>query len=167
MRRCREVALNSFEQKYYVKAESFLRKFIEMSADVDTPKDETNEINLILAFSCGFQTKWEEAETLLLPIATTKGITDIRSFHGLQALALFHLTKSNYETAIKYCKRAITGFGKLLGKTSTEYYNSMKLLAQVFDLKGDHTSAEGCRTFLPTEYKARDGSTSILELDIV
>jgi roadblock/LC7 domain-containing protein len=155
MKRYREVALTSFEQKDYVKAESFLRKTVEMSADADSSKDEIKEINLMLAFSCGLQTKWEEAETLLLPIAMTKGIADFRSFHGLQALALFHLTKSNYEMAIKYCKRAIDGFGKLFGKTSTEYYNSMKLLAHIFDKKGDPTSAEGCRTFLTSEYNEK------------
>lgn len=141
MKRYGEVAMTNFEQKDYVKAESFLQKFIEMSADVDTPDDEMREINLMLAFSCGLQTNWEKAETILLPIAMTKGTRYSRPFHGLQALALFHLSKSNNETAVKYCKRAIGGFRKLKGKTSLEYYNSMTLLARIFDAQGDPTSA--------------------------
>jgi hypothetical protein len=72
----------------------------------------------MLAFSCGVQGKWEESETIFPPIAFTKGIPDIRPFHGLYALSMVHFNNSDYKTATKYCKRAARGHRRLLGSST-------------------------------------------------
>jgi tetratricopeptide (TPR) repeat protein len=148
-RRYRDIALSSFKKKDYPRAESFYRKVIEMNSDSDLPTDELQGLNIMLAFSCGLQGKWEESETIFPPLAFTKGIPDIRPFHGLYALSMVHFSNGDYETATKYCKRAVGGYRRLLGKLDPRYFNSMHTLAFIYDSKDDSVSAEGCRTFFP------------------
>jgi tetratricopeptide (TPR) repeat protein len=148
-RRYRDIALSSFKKKDYPRAESFYRKVIEMDSDSDLPTDELQGLNIMLAFSCGLQGKWEESETIFPPIAFTKGIPDIRPFHGLYALSMVHFNNGDYETATKYCKRAAGGYRRLLGKLDPHYFNSMHTLAFIYDSRGDSVSTEGCRTFFP------------------
>jgi len=148
-RRYRDIALSSFKKKDYPRAESFYRKIIETDSDSDLPTDELQGLNIMLAFSCGLQGKWEEPETIFPPIAFTKGIPDIRPFHGLYALSMVHFNNGDYETATKYCKRAAGGYRRLLGKLDPQYFNSMHTLAFIYDSRGDSVSAEGCRTFCP------------------
>jgi tetratricopeptide (TPR) repeat protein len=150
-KRYREIASSSLKEKDYPRAESFYRKVIEMSSDSDVPTDEVQDLNIMLAFSCGLQGKWEESETTFPPIAFARGIPDIRPFHGLYALSMVHSNNGNYDTAIKYCKRAVGGYRRLLGKSDPQYFEAMHALALIYDSKGDPVSAEGCRTFLPAQ----------------
>lgn len=151
-KRFQELALTYLEQKDYPRAELFLRKVIDRSTDNDHPADEINTTNLMLASICGLQGKWDDAESILVPIAMAKGTAETMAFHGMHALAMVHLEKSEHDIAVKYCKRAVSGNRKLWGKKSPWYYESMALLAQIYDSKGDSTEAEGCRSFLPDGY---------------
>jgi tetratricopeptide (TPR) repeat protein len=151
VKRYRDIALSSLEEKDYPRAESFYRKVIEMSSDSDAPTDDGQDLKIMLAFSCALQGKWDESETVFPPIAFARGVRDIRPFHGLYALSMVHFNKGDYDTATKYCKRAVGGYRRLLGKSDPQYFEAMHILALIYDSKGDPVSAEGCRTFLPAE----------------
>jgi tetratricopeptide (TPR) repeat protein len=151
LKRYRDIALSSLKEKDYPRAESFYRKVIEMSSDSDVPTDEVQDLKIMLAFSCGLQGKWDEPETIFPPIAFARGIPDIRPFHGLYAMSMVHFNNGDYDTATKYCKRAVGGYRRLLGKSDPQYFEAMHILALIYDSKGDPVSAEGCRTFLPAQ----------------
>jgi hypothetical protein len=74
-----------------------------------------------LACVCGCQGNWDDAESILVPIAMAKGAVDLMAFHGMTALAQVHLATGNYGSAIKYGKRAAWGMRRLEGKTSNSF----------------------------------------------
>ena len=150
-KRYRDIALSSLIEKDYPRAESFYRKVIEISSDSDVPTDKVQDLNIMLAFSCGLQGRWEESETTFPPIAFARGIPDIRPFHGIYALSMVHFNNGDYDTATKYCKRAVGGYRRLLGKSDPRYFEAMHVLALIYESKGDPVAAEGCRTFLPAQ----------------
>lgn len=144
-----ELAMSSLEQRDYPKAETLLKKVVDRSKDNDKPPEKVATTNLTLAFVYGLQGKWEDAEKILVPISMGKDTIDRIAFVGLQALAMFHLEKGDHDPAIRYCKRAVWGHRKFSGKKSPSYYESMALLAHIYDSNGNKIEAEVCRSFLP------------------
>lgn len=147
-----ELAMKSLEQKDFEKAETFLRKLVDRGEHGDTSSMHMTSLKTWLAYACGSQDKWEEAESILVPIAMAKGTVDVMALHGMNALALVHLRTEDYDAAIRYCKRAIWGLRKFRGKTSPVFYESMALLARIYEIKGDSAEAEGCRSLILYDY---------------
>lgn len=75
-------------------------------------------------------------------------------FYGLHALALRNLIWGAYDNNIRYCKRALMGRRRIEGKEGAQFYESMALLAHIYEAKGDPAEAEGCRSLLPVGYSA-------------
>jgi hypothetical protein len=162
-----ELALKSFEQRDYIKAETYLRKLIDRGADNNTFSMRTTSTNTWLAYACGCQGKWEEAESILVPIAMAKGAVDTMAFHGLDALAMVHLATGDHDVAIRHCKRAVWGNRKFWGKTSDAFYESMALLVHIYEIKGDSAEAEGCRSFIPADYSPRKDLRPVKFIELV
>lgn len=72
--------------------------------------------------------------------------------HTLHALALWHLREHNFELAEKHSKGAIKCRRKLLGRTHASSYESIALLARIYDATGNALESEGSRSLLPIVY---------------
>jgi SH3 domain len=149
-----ELAGKSLEQRDYQKAERFLRKLIDRSADGETLSVTPAKANTWLAYVCGCQGRWQDAEDILVPITMAKGSVSVMAFCGLNAIAMVHLATEDYDTAIRYCKRAAWGIKLFWGKTSSSFHETMALLAHIYKIKGDSAEAEACRSFLPADYSS-------------
>jgi hypothetical protein len=115
----------------------------------DEQSDESmTAIRLKLAFTYCFQSKWEDAEGIIVPVAMGKQRVDVSVFHGIHTLALLHFGKNDMDTAQKYCKRALAGKKKLLGKESASYFESITLYSRIYAAKGDHAESEVCKLLL-------------------
>ena len=151
LKRFQDLAIISFSKGDYAKAERFLVKVIDRSARGD-PSEDMTKMKLMQAYTYGYQGNWNDSERVLLGLAALKGSTDPMVFYGLHALALRKLDTGAYDNAIRYCKRALMGRRRIEGKEGAQFYESMALLAHIYEAKGDSTEAEGCHSFLPAGY---------------
>ena len=148
-----EIAVASLEVRDYAKAESFLRQIIARNKTKGSDNDdEIVKVKIMLAYSCGNQNKWEAVEDVIAPVAMAKGKANIMAIHGLHAVAIARQQHNDYDTAIRYCKRALLGKRRVLGREDSSTHESMALLAQLYDQKGNSMEAEGCRGFLPSGF---------------
>lgn len=153
-KRFEELAVTSLSQKEYSKAETFLKKVLDRRNNDKQSVAQITSTNLTLAFIYGAQGKFQDAGELLMPIATAKRRPINEAiFLGLHQLAQVSLEKLDYGTAIQYCKRAVWGYDKISGKTTTQYLQSMALLVQIYRSKGDNSEAEVCESFLPDGFE--------------
>lgn len=141
------LAVRKFEERDYEKAEQFFLKVIERSTTDGQAPDSMTSIKVKLAFAYCFQSKWDSAEAIIVPIATGKQGVDISVFHGMHTLALLNFDENNMDIAYKYCKRALAGKKKLLGKESPSYHESIVLLSRIYAAKGDHAESEVTHLF--------------------
>jgi len=141
--------MQKLEQRDYAKAETFLRKLLENEDDGQSSVDGPL-IQLKIAFVCCFQSRWDEAESIAVPIAMSKDWVEIVAFHILHAFSLRASQHGQLDQAARWCKRALWGKKKLLGKNDPSYYESMALLARLYDLQESAVEAEACRNFAPS-----------------
>jgi hypothetical protein len=97
------------------------------------------------------QSKWTEAEPLFLELLDPPSREEKMLFEITHALAEVYLGKGEFERAELFCKQAIEGRGKFLGKIHSSYYRSVKLLAQIYEANGDSIGAEVCKGMLPID----------------
>lgn len=148
-RKFQELAVAKLEERDYEKAEQFFQKVLDRSATEEESPQNLTVVKVKLAYAYCFQGRWEEAEAIIVPIAMGKQKVDISAFHGLHTLALLHYGKNGLETAEKYCKRALMGKKKILGKDHASYFESINLLSRIYLAKGDQAESEVYRSFLP------------------
>ncbi|OCL14343.1 hypothetical protein AOQ84DRAFT_435739 [Glonium stellatum] len=153
LKKFQDLAIASFSQGDYPKAEQFLVKFMDRSTRNNSPENMVT-MKLMQAYAYGYQGNWDGSERVLLSLATLKGTADSMVFYGLHALALRKLDMGAYDSAIRHCRRALMGWRRTEGKESAQFYESMALLAHIYEAEGDSAEAEGCRSFLPAGYSA-------------
>jgi len=148
----KEMALDSLGQKDYKKAERFLWKILDRSTADEQSRTEIIDVQINLAYAYCFQDKWDEAESVIIPIAYKKKNAPLNAIHILHTLALAKLQSGDVDTAQNHCKRALTGKRRAMGKEHISVYETMTLLARIRDAQGDHVEAEVYRGFLPPNY---------------
>ena len=89
------------------------------------------KMKLMQAYTCGYPGNWNDSERVPLGLAALKGTADPIVFYGLHALALRKLDMGVYDSAIRYCKRALMGRRRIGGKEGAQFYESMALLAHI------------------------------------
>lgn len=141
-RKFEELAVVKLEERDYEKAEQFFQKVIDRCATEGQPIENMTVVRVKLAFTYFFQEKWEEAEGIIVPIAMGRQKVGISAFHGLHTLALLYFGRNDLETADKYCKRALMGIKKILGKDNSSYFESIHLLSRIYSAKGDQAESE-------------------------
>lgn len=139
-----ELAVLKLSERDYEKAEQFFLKVIDRSTSEGKPVESMTPIRINLAFTYCFQGKWEEAEAIIEPAAFGKQKVDIAVFHGIHTLALHSYGNRDLETAEKYCKRALNGKKKILGKEHESYLESIQLLSGIYSARGDQAESEVC-----------------------
>jgi tetratricopeptide (TPR) repeat protein len=153
VRKFEELASIKLAQKEYEKAELFLRKVLDQgTADTPSSKD-LSAVRAKLVYACGFQGKWQEVKEAIASLGTSKDMLDLPATHGLHTLAIVYAKEGDFEAANRYCRQALTGKRKILGKDHESYYESLALRAWICDRRGDSAEAEGCRSFLPASYE--------------
>jgi hypothetical protein len=164
-KRFEELAVQSQKSGDLAKAEKFYRRAIERGEATQRLPNEILAMKVDLAFTCMRLGKWTDAETILTPIAWEKKPADIKVFHGLHGIALFHMETSNLEAAERYCKRSLWGKTKVLGKSDPSSSETLSLLATICDTRDDPIEAEAHRSFLPQSFEPINDSNAIAYLD--
>jgi ankyrin repeat protein len=140
-----------FEAAEYSEAEGFLQKSIHL---LETKKglnfEGRDEMFEMLVTSFLNQRKWSEAETALLHFIKGRPEREAKMLSSLHILAEVYLEKLELDNAEKYCQRAVKGRKKVLGRGNPLFLESVDLLIEIYERKGDVVAARGyTATFLP------------------
>lgn len=112
---------------------------------------KTADAQVLLASALMGQNRLEDAEELLLPVtqaaASSVGAAVMTACHILGELCL---KKGDLDMAEQHSLMAVKGRGKLFGKQNVLCLQSVHLLIQVYDQKGDYIEAEAWNMFIPT-----------------
>lgn len=140
-----------FEAAEYSEAEGFLQKSIhllEMKQGLNFEgRDEMFEM-LVTSFLN--QRKWSEAETTLLHFIKGRPEREAKMLSSLHILAEVYLEKWELDSAEQYCQRVVKGRKKALGRGNPLFLESVDLLIEIYERKGDVVAARGyTATFLP------------------
>jgi len=111
-----------------------------------------------IATHCCAQYNWEEAEKILLylwnhPTQPRDHIArSQRSMRLNQAFAEVYFGKKDYVGAEQWCHRAVREIKMNVGMKDPLFYESIYLLAKVYNANGDSEEAEAYRALIPAEF---------------
>ncbi|KAH6953465.1 hypothetical protein DER45DRAFT_575916 [Fusarium avenaceum] len=148
-RRIEELAVQNDKNGDYARAEQFYRSAIEHGEASSRPPRDLKTMRVRLAYACMQQEKWTEAEEIIAPIAFEKKTNDLLVYHSMHALAIEYLDALKLQEAEKYCKRALWGKKKVLGKDHSSCWESLTLLASICMARNKIVEAEAHRSFIP------------------
>ncbi|CAJ0551398.1 Ff.00g113280.m01.CDS01 [Fusarium sp. VM40] len=148
-RRIEELAVQNDKNGDYARAEQFYRSAIEHCEASSRPPRDLKTMRVRLAYSCMQQEKWTEAEEIIAPIAFEKKTNDLLVYHSMHALAIENLDALKLQEAEKYCKRALWGKRKVLGRDHSSCWESLALLASICMARNMIVEAEAHRSFIP------------------
>ncbi|KAF5653886.1 hypothetical protein F25303_1918 [Fusarium sp. NRRL 25303] len=148
-RRFEELAIQNEANGDHAKAEQFYRGAIEHGESSSRPVSDMTAMKIRLAYACMRQEKWTEADEIITPIAFERKTNDILVYHGMHALALVYVDDSKLEEAERYCKRALWGKRKVLGKDNLSCWETLTLLVFICKARNRTAEAEVHRSFIP------------------
>ncbi|KAK7417447.1 hypothetical protein QQX98_004567 [Neonectria punicea] len=164
-KRLEELALRSYRTGDHEKAETFYRRAIDRGQASHRSTHDIAKMRISLAYSCIRQGKWTEAEGIVSLMAFERKASDILVFHAMHALAMSSLESLELDAAHRYCKRALWGKRKLMGKNHPSCWDSSMLLASICTARGDIASAEAHQSFIPSSYQVIADSSALAYLD--
>ncbi|KAK3374304.1 hypothetical protein B0T24DRAFT_594407 [Lasiosphaeria ovina] len=137
-----ELAHARFMAQDYSKAEQFLRMAVERSTGDVSGTTSFKMLKLKLALCCCLQEKWDHAAGIVESMSKARSPANLPVFHLLQAISLAHLEGGRFEEAYMVCKTALQGKKKIMGRTSSDYYECLTVFAAICDKKGDTLEGE-------------------------
>ncbi|KAI9773468.1 MAG: hypothetical protein M1840_007685 [Geoglossum simile] len=159
----------NYDEGKFEEAERFFRRGVREADTLPSGKVgglDGNEVKLKLALACYKQEKLDEAKTILLALtsAYSASIPDAVANKAIQAshvLAEVYLKLNELDQAEQSCKRAMLARRRTLGKEHPFYYDSVRLLALIYQAKGDLELAVGYSALLPVEQATQNTSPKL------
>lgn len=141
----RTKAIAKFEAGYYNPAECLGRSAIKIleATTQGAQFDGRNELLELLAMCCWKQGKLNEAKSILLELTNARDVRyegDLRLIH---TLAEVYMAEGDLNKAADYCFRAAKGRRSVFGKGHVLFLDSVALLVEIYDAKGDEFEAQG------------------------
>jgi hypothetical protein len=164
-RRIEELAIKNETDGDHANAEQFYRSAIEHGEASSRPASVITAMRVRLAYACMRQKKWPDAEDIIVPIAFERKTNDILVYHSMHALAIASLGASQLDAAEKYCKRALWGKRKVLGKDHTSCWETLALLVSICTAKNKMVEAEAHRSFIPYDWPVKSDAEPLTYLD--
>jgi hypothetical protein len=149
----------------FVDAEKYLSQAINLRNRTSSrSKISIEHLQANLAIAYCYQAKWDEADRLLYPLSDSRNKLELLALHCLHAVSVsnYHL-RGDLDIADRTCRKALTGKKKLLGKTHSSYYETVKLLGEICVAKGNTLEAEGWWQFLPEDWHKKYPAISALD----
>jgi ankyrin repeat protein len=141
----RTKAIAKFEAGDYNPAEGLGRsaiKLLEATAQ-GAQFDGRNELLELLAISCWKQGKWNEAESILLELINAGDVGYDRDLRLIHTLAEVYMAEGDLNKAADYCFRTAKGRRSAFGKGHVLFLDSVALLVEIYEAKGDEFEAQG------------------------
>jgi tetratricopeptide (TPR) repeat protein len=140
----RDYARESFRCTNYDQATEFLNQALRNSSGRE---DQVfREIQTLTALCHFFQGNWKQAKPAIMTLARSRA--DLTTCNLLHALALGYLSEYSFDDALNTCKQALIGKKRLCehhGVGSSEYTETLALLAEIYKVKGDCAGEEAPR----------------------
>lgn len=142
----------SFDSKDYQEASSYLQEALKMIRELPAKQQsifDTWDIRYMLSICAYHLREPAEAEAKLLSVIDNSSRSDDRSKEQLRQvcevghlLSQLYVKVGNLEYARLYCDNALQGRRRLLGKSHDETYESMALMARIYQLQGSDSRAK-------------------------
>ena len=149
-----------FDGGNFAEAQLYFQKCLELAEGLPLKRREPARIvesKLMIATCIYHSVNFSDAERILIPIIEEKiheNITDEGAKRRCQAshlLAGILLRQEKYSLAKSFCKRALLGRRRVLGKDHISYYESLGLLSQIYEASGEQVDAGVLWAMIPEE----------------
>lgn len=140
----RDFARECFRCMKYDQATEFLDQALRNSSGRED--QVLREIQTLTALCHFFQGNWKQAKPAIMTLARSRA--DLTTCNLLHALALGYLSEYSFDDALSTCKQAVIGKKRLCehhGVESSEYTETLALLAEIYKVKGDCAGEEALR----------------------
>ncbi|KAK4184974.1 hypothetical protein QBC35DRAFT_346383, partial [Podospora australis] len=99
--------------------------------------------------------KWHEAEPMIKQLSRSKGTMKTTTLvvpNLIHALALAHLTEYSFMAAEMLCRKSLNMKKNLVGSDHKEYYQTIGLLAVIYEMQGEPLNGAIIRRSLPAQF---------------
>jgi ankyrin repeat protein len=117
-------------------------KFFDAAAQ-GAPFDGRNELLELLAISCWKQNKWGEARNSLLELISVGDVRYDGELRLVHTLAEVYMAEGDLNKAANYGFQAVKGRRSAFGKGNVLFLDSVALLVEIYEAKGDIFEAQG------------------------
>lgn len=155
----RRMAADKIKSAEFKETEALLHEIVTKSEEVYGKeyewKDET--VEMLATVYCR-QQKWDEAEEFLLRILKEREADDEKAQVSdiMHFLGEVYFAKNDLVNAEQCSLKAVKGKEQRLGPRDPSFHRSVALLVQIYEEKGEEIHAQGYRSFLPSNYFAKD-----------
>ena len=160
-----------FEAKQYAEAQSYYRKYLEHAHKLPIKRRKSSQVadvRLGLAACLCHTTNLQEAEARLFYLTqshSAKGIEteeqatsseqSARNCQASHLLAVVLYRRGKFEAAKSYCRKAVLGRRRTLGKEHIDYHHSQYLMFQILEAEGSHEDSSVWYDRIPTEFLSK------------
>jgi hypothetical protein len=153
-----------FNESKFSEAQSILQRGLQLAEKLPLKRKQPKQIaeaKLMFATCLYHSPNPNEAEAKLFAITQEKiheSVTDegaVRRCQASHLLAGVLYRQGKYAPAKSFCRKALIGRRRVLGKTHISHYESLSLLAQIFEAEGQHVDAETYWAMIPEEVASK------------
>ncbi len=147
-KRCLKLAISSFEQQDWPKAQEYLSKALTYAGEEFRMLKDISAIKIVLASTYALQEKWDDLESVIVP---GLGISEDDEPLKLDLLSMLYLQKQDYTTALEICRSAVQLKWSIYGQTHNLSLFSISLLVEICTANGDMFQADLWLDFIPQD----------------